>query len=43
MPWLGDNFSGNIHEELRNTNADVMLSSLLHWIGPVVAGLRLQA
>lgn len=43
MPWLGDNFSGNIHEELRNTNADVMLSSLLYWVGPVVAGLKMQA
>ena len=40
---LGDNFSGHIHEELRNTNADVMLSSLLHWIGPVAAGLKLLA
>lgn len=39
-PWLGDIFSGNIHEELRNTNADVMLSSLLHWTGPIVAGAR---
>jgi len=42
-PWLGDIFSGNIHEELRNTNADVMLSSLLYWVGPVVAGLKMQA
>ncbi len=42
-PWYGDIFSGNIHEELRNTNADVMLSSLLYWVGPVCAGLRLQA
>lgn len=40
MPMLGDNFSGNIHEELRNTNADVMLSSLLHWVGPMVSGIR---
>jgi len=40
MPWLGDNFAGNIHEELRNTNADVMMSSLLHWVGPMVTGLR---
>jgi hypothetical protein len=40
---LGDMFSGNIHEELRQTNADVLLSSLLHWIGPTAAGLRLLA
>jgi len=39
-PWLGDLFSSNIHEELRNTNADVMLSSLLHWAGPMAAGAR---
>ena len=39
-PWLGDIFSGNIHEELRNTNADVILSSLLYWTGPLVAGAR---
>ena len=40
MPWMGDLFSGNIHEELRNTNADVILSSLLHWRGPMIAGLK---
>lgn len=40
---LGDMFSGNIHDELRQTNADVLLSSLLHWVGPTVAGLRLLA
>ncbi|WP_321471166.1 hypothetical protein [uncultured Paludibaculum sp.] len=40
MPWLGDNFSGNIHEELRTTNADVLLSSLLYWIAPMASGLR---
>lgn len=40
MPMLGDNFSGNIHEELRNTNADVLLSSLLHWIGPMASGIK---
>jgi len=40
MPWLGDNFSGNIHEELKQTNADVMMSSLLYWVGPMVTGLK---
>jgi hypothetical protein len=43
VSMLGDNFSGNIHEELRNTNADVLLSSLLYWIGPMVSGLKLLA
>ncbi len=36
---LGDNFSGNIHEELKRTNAATMMASLLHWIDPVKAGL----
>lgn len=40
MPWLGDNFSGDIHEELRITNADTLLSGVVHWMGPVAAGLR---
>jgi hypothetical protein len=43
LPWLGDMFSGNIHEELRATNADVVLSSLLHWVGPMVSGVRRMA
>jgi hypothetical protein len=43
MPMLGDNFSGNIHEELRSTNADVIMSSILHWTGPMVAGIRMLA
>lgn len=43
MPWMGDNFSGNIHDELRCSNADRLLSSILFWIEPVVAGLRLLA
>ena len=40
---LGDMFSGYIHEELRRTNSDVIMGSLLHWIEPVAAGLRLLA
>lgn len=36
---LGDNFSGFIHDELRRTNADTIMGSMLHWIGPMVAGL----
>lgn len=35
----GDIFSGNIHEELVRTNADTLFGSLLHWIGPMKAGI----
>lgn len=35
----GDNFSGNIHDELRETNEDTMLGSLDHWIGRLASGL----
>lgn len=37
----GDIFSGNIHEELQRTNADTLFGSLLHWLGPVAAGIEL--
>lgn len=37
----GDIFSGNIHEELARTNADTLFGSLLHWIGPMRAGIEL--
>ncbi len=40
---LGDNFSGSIHEELKRTNAATMMASLLHWLDPLTAGLRLLA
>jgi hypothetical protein len=39
----GDNFSGDIHEELRRTNEATIFESLLHWIDPMVAGIRLLA
>src|SRR3990167_5374233 len=37
----GDIFSGNIHEELKITNADTLFGSLLHWLGPMRAGIDL--
>lgn len=40
---LGDNFSGNIHEELKESNEDTILGSLSHWLGPVGAGLKMLA
>ena len=39
----GDIFSGNIHEELVRTNADTLFGSLLHWIGPMAAGVGMLA
>jgi len=39
----GDIFSGNIHEELARTNADTLFGSLLHWIGPMAAGVGMLA
>lgn len=38
---LGDNFSGNIHEELRETNEDTILGSLYFWLEPVASGIRM--
>ena len=37
---LGDNFSGFIHDELRRTNADTLMGSMLFWVGPVVTMLE---
>ena len=39
----GDIFSGNIHEELRRTNADTLFGSLLHWLGPMGAAIGVLA
>lgn len=42
--WLGgDIFSGNIHEELKETNEVPILSSLDFWVDPMVSGLRMVA
>ena len=42
--WLGgDIFSGNIHEELKNTNEAPILASLEFWIDPFIAGLLMLA
>lgn len=42
--WLGgDIFSGNIHEELKQTNEAPILSTLDFWIDPFVAAMRLLA
>lgn len=41
--FLGDMFSGFIHEELAQTNEDTMAGSFLYWRKPLVAGLKLLA
>lgn len=37
----GDTFSGDIHEELQRTNEATPLESVLYWLDPMIAGLRL--
>lgn len=39
----GDNFSGEIHEELRETNESTIVDTLVYWLEPLVAGVRLLA
>lgn len=39
----GDIFSGDIHEELKETNEDTMLGSLLHWSEQICAVLLMFA
>lgn len=39
----GDTFSGDIHEELSQTNADTSLGSLLHWSEQIGAAVDLLA
>lgn len=39
----GDIFSGDIHEELAQTNEDTILGSLLHWSEQIAAALSLLA
>lgn len=43
VPLLGDIFSGNIHEELRETNEVGILESIDFWLDEFVAGYRLLA
>lgn len=37
----GDIFSGDIHEELKETNADTILGSLLHWSEHIASAIHL--
>jgi predicted phosphodiesterase len=42
-PLGGDLLSGDIHEELKETNEDTILSSLLYWSEQVAAGIGMLA
>lgn len=37
----GDLFSGQIHEELKETNEDVLCGSVMHWLEPMIAGIKI--
>ena len=43
LPVSGDMFSGNIHEELRESNEDVLCASLMYWLEPLEAGIEMLA
>jgi hypothetical protein len=43
VPLAGDLYSGDIHEELSQTNEDTILGSILHWTDHLAAGLLLLA
>lgn len=43
LPLGGDMFSGNIHEELKETNADTLCGSMVHWIPQLLTGIRMFA
>lgn len=39
----GDIFSGNIHEELRETNAGTLFEAVVHWLEPLLSTFKLLA
>lgn len=43
MPFGGDTFSGNIHDELKQTNEDTLAGSLIFWLDPMIAGIEMLA
>lgn len=43
VPMGGDMFSGNIHDELRETNVASLPESIEYWLGPMMAGLQMLA
>lgn len=43
VPLAGDLYSGDIHDELSQTNEDTILGSILHWTDHLAAGLSMLA
>lgn len=43
MPMGGDLFSGNIHEELKQTNEATIIDSVLYWVPRVASGIQYLA
>ena len=43
VAMLGDIYSGDIHDELAQTNEDTILGSVLHWAEHLAAGIALLA
>lgn len=41
IPATGDLFTGYIHDELEQTNEDVVLGSFLHWMEPIIGMLEM--
>ena len=41
--WAGDMITGDIHEELKETNEDTILGTCLHWSEQLAAGLDMLA
>lgn len=40
IPATGDLFTGDIHAELKESNEDKLLSSLLYWMDPMISALE---
>lgn len=43
IPATGDLFTGDIHQELKESNEDHLLSSMLYWMDPVISALEALA
>jgi hypothetical protein len=43
VPLMGDLYSGDIHDELTQSNEDTLLGSILHWSDHLAAGIALLA
>ncbi len=39
----GDNLTGDIHEELKETNQATVIESLIYWLEPMLAGIKMLA